>query len=184
MLTQYFLTQVRTTSTTYHLVPDIKCCSDDDRDKFKFIGNLLYFEKHLNNQEGSIRLQILQIYYAFLAARHFGFTKTLELISWGFWLPQMWKVVKHFVLYCDTYFRLKNTRHCLYRFLQPLQTSHGLWFLWISSLIYYHHDRLIPYLWLFIIWQKWHILSHVRRQLSEKRQEGFFWIIFIDIIDY
>jgi hypothetical protein len=33
---------------------------------------------------------------------HFGFNKTMELISRDFWWPKMWKLVKEYIQSCDT----------------------------------------------------------------------------------
>ena len=102
------------------LVLDIKRHFDNNSEKFKFVNDLLYFEKHLYILEGSKRLWILQTCHDFLAVGHFGFNKMLELISQDFWWPQMWKGVKEFVLSCDTCSRSKNPRHRPYGLLQPL----------------------------------------------------------------
>jgi hypothetical protein len=42
---------------------------------------------------------------------HFGYNKTMELISRDFWWPQMWKTVKDYVTTCDTCSRSKIPRH-------------------------------------------------------------------------
>jgi hypothetical protein len=90
------------------LVLDIKRCFDNNREKFKFVDDLLYFEDRLYILEGPARLQVLQTRHDFLAAGHFGFNKTLELIFKDFWWPQIWKAIKKFVLSCDTCSRSKN----------------------------------------------------------------------------
>jgi hypothetical protein len=101
------------------LVLDIKHF-DNNREKFKFVDDVLYFEEHLYKPEGPTRLRVLQARHDFPVAGHFGFNKTLELISQDFWWLQMWKAVKEFVLSCDTCSRSKNPRHCPYGLLQPL----------------------------------------------------------------
>jgi hypothetical protein len=114
-----FLDQIRVASTMDPLVLDIKHF-DNNREKFKFVDDVLYFEEHLYKPEGPTRLRVLQARHDFPVAGHFGFNKTLELISQDFWWLQMWKAVKEFVLSCDTCSRSKNPRHCPYGLLQPL----------------------------------------------------------------
>jgi hypothetical protein len=80
-----FLDQVFAASTMNLLVLDIKRRFDDNREKFKFVDNLLYFEKRLYIPKGPTHLRVLQACYDFPAAGHFGFNKTLELISGDFW---------------------------------------------------------------------------------------------------
>ena len=70
-------------------VLDIKRRPNDNSDKFKFEEDLLYFEERLYIPEGPTRLRVLQSRHNFLAVGHFGFNKTLELISRDFWWPQM-----------------------------------------------------------------------------------------------
>ncbi len=125
-----FLDQVRTTIATDPLVLDVKRRSiqiSDDPSKFKFEDNLLYFEERLYIPEGPLRLRVLQARHDFPAAGHFGFNKTLELISRDFWWPQMWKAVKEFVLSCDICSRSKNPRHRPYGLLQPLPVPKQPW---------------------------------------------------------
>lgn len=98
-----------------------------DNDKFKIQDNLLYFEDRVYIPEGPLRLRVLQSRHDFPAAGHFGFNKTLELVSRDFWWPQMWKAVKDFVLSCDTCSRSKNPRHRPYGLLQPLPIPQRPW---------------------------------------------------------
>jgi hypothetical protein len=76
-----FFNEVRAASTMDPLVLDIKRCSDNNCEKFKFVDNLLYFEEQLYILKRSTRLQDLQAYHDFPAAGHFGFNKMLEFIS-------------------------------------------------------------------------------------------------------
>jgi hypothetical protein len=112
-----FLDQVPVASTIDPLVLDIKCCFDNNCEKFKFVDDLLYFEEHLYIPKGPTRLRVLQACHDFPTTGHFGFNKTLEFISRDFCWPQMWKAVKEFVLFCDTCSRLKNPRHRPYGLL-------------------------------------------------------------------
>jgi hypothetical protein len=82
-----FLDQVRAASTMDPLVLDIKRRSDNNREKFKFVNDLLYFKECLYIPKGPACLQVLQARHDFPAARHFGFK--LELISRDFWWSQM-----------------------------------------------------------------------------------------------
>jgi hypothetical protein len=109
------------------LVLDIKRRSDNNYEKFKFVDDLLYFEERLYNPEGSVHLRVLQARHDFPTVGHFGFKKTLELVSRDFWWPQMWKAIKEFVLSCDTCSRSKNPRHRPYGLLQPLSIPRQPW---------------------------------------------------------
>ena len=120
-----FLNQVRTATIEDSLARDIKQRSDDD--KFKVERDLLYFEERLYIPQGPTRLRVLQSRHDFPAAGHFGFNKTLELISRDFWWPQMWKDVKEFVLSCDICSRSKTPRHRPYGLLQPLSVPRRPW---------------------------------------------------------
>jgi hypothetical protein len=40
------------------------------------------------------RLEILQAHHDFPSAGHFGYNKTLELVSRDYWWPQMWNLLK------------------------------------------------------------------------------------------
>ena len=90
-------------------------------------GDVLYFEGQLYIPKGPARLRVLQSRHNFPAARHFGYNKTLELISRDFWWPQMWKDVKEFILSCDVCLRSKIPRHRPYGLLQPLPIPHRPW---------------------------------------------------------
>ena len=120
-----FLDQVRTATVEDSVALEIKKRTDND--KFKVEGDLLYFEERLYIPKGPTRLRVLQSRHDFPAAGHFGYNKTLELISRDFWWPQMWKDVKEFVLSCDICSRSKNPRHRPYRLLQPLPIPHRPW---------------------------------------------------------
>jgi hypothetical protein len=120
-----FLDQVRTTIVKDSVALEIK--KRIDNDKFKVEGDLLYFEERLYIPKGPTRLQVLQSRHNFPAAGHFGYNKTLELISRDFWWPQMWKDVKEFVSSCDICSRSKNPRHRPYGLLQPLPIPHRPW---------------------------------------------------------
>jgi hypothetical protein len=109
------------------LVLDIKRRSDNNYEKFKFVDDLLYFEERLYNPEGSVHLRVLQARHDFPTVGHFGFKKTLELVSRDFWWPQMWKAIKEFVLSYDTCSKLKNPRHHPYGLLQSLPIPRQPW---------------------------------------------------------
>jgi hypothetical protein len=50
---------------------------------------------------------------------HFGFNKTMELMSQHYWWPQFWKYVKEFVGSCDGCAPVKNFCYCPHGLLQP-----------------------------------------------------------------
>jgi hypothetical protein len=82
-----FLDQIHSASTLDPLIRDIKRRSDNNRKKFKFVDDLLYFEERLFIPEGPARLRVLQAHNDFPTVGHFGFNKTLELISRDIWWP-------------------------------------------------------------------------------------------------
>ena len=120
-----FLNQVRAATLEDSIALDIKQRADNDQ--FKVEGDLLYFEERLYIPKGPVRLRVLQSRHDFPAAGHFGFNKTLELISRDFWWPQMWKDVKEFVRSCDICSRSKTPRHRPYGLLQPLPIPRRPW---------------------------------------------------------
>ena len=74
-----FLNEVRIATIKDSVAHDIKQRTKDD--KFKMEGDLLYFEERLYIPKRPIRLRVLQSRHDFPAVGHFGFNKTLELIS-------------------------------------------------------------------------------------------------------
>ena len=54
-----FLDQLRAASTIDPLVLDIKHCFDNNREKFRFVDDLLYFEERLYIPKGSAHLWVL-----------------------------------------------------------------------------------------------------------------------------
>ena len=73
------------------------------------------------------RLSVLQARHDLPTVEHFEFNKTLELVSWDFQWPQMWKTIKEYVLSCDIYSRSKNPRHRSYGLLQSLPIPKRPW---------------------------------------------------------
>ena len=124
-----FVKQIQSSMSSDPLVLDIKSNSSKSHDssKFEFKNNLLYFEGRLYVPKGEARLRVLQARHDFPAAGHFGYNKTLELISRDFWWPKMWKSVKDFVQSCDICSRSKTPRHRPYGLLQPLPIPQQPW---------------------------------------------------------
>ena len=58
---------------------------DDTDPRFQFRDGLLYYEGLLYVPKGPCRLRVLQSRHDFPSAGHFGFNKTMELISRDFW---------------------------------------------------------------------------------------------------
>ena len=69
----------------------------------------------------------VQSRHDFPSAGHFGFNKTMELISRDFWWPQMWKSVKEFVTTCDICSRSKIPRHRPYGLLRLFEIPKKPW---------------------------------------------------------
>ncbi len=95
--------------------------------RFQFHNGLLYYQGLLYVPEGPCQLQVLQSRHDSPSARHFGYNKTMELISRDFWWPQMWKIVKDYVTTCDTFSRSKIPCHQPYGLLQPLPIPETPW---------------------------------------------------------
>lgn len=73
------------------LVYDMKNLSSKTHDasKFDFQNNLFYFEGYLYIVKKEVHLHVLQAYHDLSTSLHFGYNKTLELISRDFWWLQM-----------------------------------------------------------------------------------------------
>jgi hypothetical protein len=54
------------------------------------MNGFLYYQGLLYIPNGPCRLQVLQSYHDFSTTGHFGFNKTMELISHDFWWKHMW----------------------------------------------------------------------------------------------
>jgi hypothetical protein len=67
-----------------------------------------------------VQIQVLQAKHNTLIAGHFGFNKTMELVSGDYWWLQLWKFVKEFMGSCDTSIHARNPHHHLHGLLQPL----------------------------------------------------------------
>jgi len=83
-----FLEKVQTTMRKDCLVLDIQQHLKnriEDSSKFKIENHLLYFEERLYILDGLLRIQVLQAHHDLPTVGHFGFNKTLELISRDFW---------------------------------------------------------------------------------------------------
>jgi hypothetical protein len=95
-------------------------------DELKFNDGLFYFKGLLYISLGFIQLEIIQMRHNLFAVGHFGFNKTMELISRDFWWPKMWNRVKEFIQSCGTYARRKVPRHWPY-VLYLLPIPKGPW---------------------------------------------------------
>ena len=99
----------------------------EDLDRFRFEGGLLYRDHLLYVPEGRCQTQVLEKCHDDPLAGHFGVTKTLELISRGYWWPQPWKFVKEFIKACDTCARSKVAHHKPYSLLHQLPIPNRPW---------------------------------------------------------
>mgnify|MGYP000532974220 FL=1 len=95
--------------------------------QFTTRDGLLYRNHLLYVPEGSCRTRVLQNCHDDPLAGHFGVTKTLELLSRGFWWPQPWKFVKEFIKTCDVCARSKMPHHRPYGLLHPLPIPRRPW---------------------------------------------------------
>ena len=109
------------------LIDPSKLTNKEDLDRFRFEGGLLYRDHLLYVPKGRCQTQVLQRCHDDPLAGHFGVTKTLDLISRGYWCPQPWKFVKEFIKTCDTCARSKLIHHMTYGLLQPLPIPNQPW---------------------------------------------------------
>ena len=96
-------------------------------DTFTIQEGLLFRDHLLYIPEGPCHTQVLRECHNDPLAGHFGVTKTLELISQGYWWPQPWKLVKEYIKSCEVCARSKATHHRPYSFLQPLPCPPRPW---------------------------------------------------------
>jgi len=101
--------------------------SHDVDPRFQFQDGLLYYQGLLYVPKGPCQLQMLQSRHNSPSMGHFGYNKTMELISKDFWWLQMWKTVKDYVTTCDTCSRSKIPCRRPYRLLQPLPIPETPW---------------------------------------------------------
>ena len=98
-----------------------------DYRQFKYHDGLLFFKELLYVPNGSCRLRVVQNSHDTYTARHFGSTKTLDLVQRSFWWPSMRQFVEDFVRTCDTCRRAKMPRHHPYGLLEPLPIPSKPW---------------------------------------------------------
>ena len=67
--------------------------TNEVNDGFEFKNGLLYFKELLYILLGPIQLKIIQMRHSLPVIGHFGFNKTMELISRDFWWLQMCKEI-------------------------------------------------------------------------------------------
>ena len=78
---------------------------------FGFKDDLLYYHGLLYIPLGSNQFKVLQRCHDFFEVGHFGFNKTMELISRDYWLPRMWKFVKEIIKSYNVCTRAKVPHH-------------------------------------------------------------------------
>ena len=98
-----------------------------DYQQFECHNGLLFFKKLFYIPNGSCRLRIVQNCHDTYTTRHFGSTKTLDLVQRSFWWPHMRRFVEDYVRTCDTCCRAKMPRHHPYGLLEPLPIPSKPW---------------------------------------------------------
>ena len=88
---------------------------------------LLYHNQLLYVPASTCRTRVLQTCHDDPLFNHFGVTKMLVLMSWGFWWPQPWKLVKEFIKTCDICARSKAAHHRPYGLLHLLPIPSRPW---------------------------------------------------------
>ena len=67
----------------------------------------------------SLRLEIIQLYYNILIARHEGQWKIVELVTRNYWWPEVTKEVKQYMDEYNQYQKMKNKAEMLTGKLRP-----------------------------------------------------------------
>jgi len=76
---------------------------------------------------GVARVKVLQACHDDPLAGHFGFARTLDLVSREFWWPGVRQMVKDYCQSCMTCARIKPTRHARHGELQSLPIPANIW---------------------------------------------------------
>jgi hypothetical protein len=163
--------------------------TNDVNDEFEFKDGLLYFKGLLYIPPGLAQFKIIQMCYNLPATEHFGFNKTMELISRDFWWPQIWKLVKEFIQSCDTCARGNVPRHRPYGFLHPLPVPKGPWLPlsmdFITDLpLANRKDSIFVVVLIFIVFMEFQIISIVLdrwTQFTFNFLRGFFQLLGVKI---
>jgi hypothetical protein len=95
-------------------------CQDDN-------GLLLYEGLIWVPNNDKLRLRIQHPHHDAQAAGHPGRAKTLELVSWNHYWPQIRQYVNRYVDHCDTCKRIKPIKHAPFGLLRPLQIPERPW---------------------------------------------------------
>ena len=76
---------------------------------------------------GPLKLKLIQNHHEALVAGHPGCAMTLELLSWRYYWPDMYKHVDRFMRTCHICQRSHTSRHAPYGILQPLSIPQRAW---------------------------------------------------------
>ena len=88
------------------------------------IDGLLRFQgKIYIPQSSDLHRQIIALYHDTHIAGHPRCWKTLELVSWNYWWPQMSRYIGQYISTCDLCLQTKPWRHSPIGKLQPLSVS-------------------------------------------------------------
>ena len=91
----------------------------EDLDCFRFKGGGCFTKTNTYMFQRAVS-QVLQMCHDDPLPSDFRVTKALELISQGYWWPQLWKFIKEFIKTCDTCARSKFVHHGPYELLRLL----------------------------------------------------------------
>jgi len=92
------------------------------------IDGLLQFQgKIYIPRSPDLRRQIVALCHDTQIAGHPGCWKTLELVSWNYWWPQMSRYIGQYVSTCDLCLRTKPWQHSPVGELQPLSVPDAWW---------------------------------------------------------
>jgi hypothetical protein len=92
------------------------------------VDGVLYFRGKIYVPPSSdIRRKIVALHHDSMIAGHPGRWKTLELVSWNYWWPQMSRYIGHYTSTCDLCLRTKVQRQLLTGHLEPLPTPDTWW---------------------------------------------------------
>ncbi|KAJ8455679.1 hypothetical protein ONZ45_g18876 [Pleurotus djamor] len=90
-------------------------------------GLLLYCGKVYVPDAKDLRRRIVEQHHDTKVAGHAGRFKTLELVSWSYWWPNMSRYIGTYTRHCDTCQRMKTRRQPPMGELNPLEVANGQW---------------------------------------------------------
>ena len=95
--------------------------------KWSMENSLLYYRGKIYVPRADLCHQILALCHDSKLAGHPGRWKTLELVSWNYWWPQMSRYIGKYMSTCDMCLHMKSIRQPPTRELHPLPIPNAPW---------------------------------------------------------